>query len=223
MSILLPQCIPPEYQEKAEDIRAYLVQVRGGAPFLSGADGKLLVQWLDSEIPVAAILSAIDQVSIRRRARPVRSRMSLNVCKGTLKKLLKKSSKKSKIILQPTGLASLIPSIQQMDVPSLLQPAKSKLIQKIQLLSKEEITDHEKLADHAIQACLEFHHAAWNTSLEEHEKLQQDAEEELAALASLFSPIKWREAVEEVMRSKLRMRYPAISAQVIWNVLNQSP
>ena len=68
-SIFLPDCIPPKYQEKAEEVRAYLVQIRGGAPFLSGADGQVLIRWLDDEIPVPAILSAIDSVCERRRAK----------------------------------------------------------------------------------------------------------------------------------------------------------
>ena len=34
------------------------VMVRGGAPFLSPIDSKLLVEWLDASIPVDVILTA---------------------------------------------------------------------------------------------------------------------------------------------------------------------
>ena len=49
--------------DKAEEVRAYVVAVRGGAPFLSAADGRLLVQWLERGISVGRILAAIDEVA----------------------------------------------------------------------------------------------------------------------------------------------------------------
>ena len=54
--------IPEEHRQVAEQVAAYLVNVRGGAMFLSGADVRSLAQWLDEAIPVA-ILCAIDKVS----------------------------------------------------------------------------------------------------------------------------------------------------------------
>ena len=90
---MLPEWFPVSHQDSAEQVREYLVSVRGGAPFLSGADCQLLVTWLDEEIPVPAILCAIDRVSLRRRAKRVRTRLSLNACKGELQKLLSKPKK----------------------------------------------------------------------------------------------------------------------------------
>ena len=51
----------------AEEVRAYVVAARGGAPFLSAADGRLLVRWLESGISVARILAAVDEVAEKRR------------------------------------------------------------------------------------------------------------------------------------------------------------
>ena len=46
--------------DAAEEVRAWLVTARGGAPFLSGADGRLLVSWLEAGVSVADLLRAID-------------------------------------------------------------------------------------------------------------------------------------------------------------------
>ena len=40
-------------EANAEEVRAYLVAVRGGAPFLSAADGRLLIHWLEQGFSVA--------------------------------------------------------------------------------------------------------------------------------------------------------------------------
>ena len=73
-----------ELSARAEEVTAYLVTLRGGAPFLSGADGRLLVRWLDQGVPVPTILTALDQVAERRRKRRTRSRLSLNAAKGVV-------------------------------------------------------------------------------------------------------------------------------------------
>ena len=37
----------------------------------------------------------------------------------------------------------------------------------------------------------------------------------------LLSPLRWKDAVEEVARDRLRIQYPLLSAQMIWNAINQ--
>ena len=59
---------PQSLQNKAEEVRAYLVAIRGGAPFLSAADGRLLVRWLEQGISVARILAAVDETAEKRNA-----------------------------------------------------------------------------------------------------------------------------------------------------------
>ena len=61
----------------AEEVRAYVVATRGGAPFLSAADGRLLVGWLESGISVARILAAVDEVAEKRRKKPKRKKKSV--------------------------------------------------------------------------------------------------------------------------------------------------
>lgn len=63
--------------DAAEEVRAWLVTARGGAPFLSGSDGRLLVSWLESGVPVADLLRAIDETARHRRAKRARSPFTL--------------------------------------------------------------------------------------------------------------------------------------------------
>ena len=76
----------------AEEIRAYLVEARGGAPFLSAADAQLLLDWLDACVPVPLILASIDRVAARRRKKRVRSRLTLSACRGEVNKALKRQA-----------------------------------------------------------------------------------------------------------------------------------
>ena len=215
--------IPEHHQEKAEEIRAYLILVRGGAPFLSGADCPLLVKWLDEEISIAAITTAIDRVAARRRAKRVRSRMSLNVCKGELNKILGQKTKTPRALkpIKNIGLEGLSQSIRRLAVPQSLFPSKTKLVQTFVQLSQKDYTD-EALAEAAIQACRGFHEEAWRLCEDQHEALHQQSEEELSSLRNLLGEQHWREMVEEVMRDKLRSQFPLISAQSIWNAINLS-
>ncbi len=50
-------------EQDAEIVRAYLVELRGGAPFLSSRDGRLLLVWMDSDVPVALICQALEELS----------------------------------------------------------------------------------------------------------------------------------------------------------------
>ena len=220
MSEHLLQNIPPQHQEKAEQIRAYLVHVRGGAPFLSGADCRLLIAWLDAEISVLAITTSIDKVAEKRRAKRVRSRLTLNNCKGTLKKILSKKTSTPKSLQQVVhvGLEGLSQQILQLDMPKNIQSLQQQLAQSLSSLSKEDLCMHDQ-AEKGIDLCREFHEKVWEQSFDQHEDLHERAEQELESLRTLLGPQHWREMLEEVMRDKLRSQYPIISAQSIWNAV----
>lgn len=215
--------IPPQHQEKAEEIRAYLVHVRGGAPFLSGADCRLLTTWLDDNVSVLAITTAIDRVAEKRRAKRVRSRLSLNNCKGTLKRVLGKKTKPTKALkpIVHIGLHGLAQRIQELILSDHLTPYQNILVEKLTQLSQEDIPMQEK-ADKAIGFCRIFHEKVWENHVDHHEDLRTEAEKELESLRPLLGTQHWREMVEEVMRDKIRSKYPLISAQSIWNAINLS-
>ncbi|MAA79820.1 MAG: hypothetical protein CL916_11220 [Deltaproteobacteria bacterium] len=215
--------IPPQHQEKAEEIRAYLVHVRGGAPFLSGADCRLLTTWLDDDISILAITTAIDRVAEKRRAKRVRSRLSLNNCKGTLKKVLGKKTKPNKNLkpIVHIGLHGLAQRIQEIPLSEVLLSYQNTLVENLTKLSQENIPIQEK-AEKAIGLCRVFHEKVWESHIDQHEDLRVKAEKELESLRPLLGMQHWREMVEEVMRDKIRSQYPLISAQSIWNAINLS-
>ena len=73
----------------AEQVRAHLVQLRGGAPFLSPVDSQLLLEWLEAGVPVALILRSLEKAAAKRAARRTRAPLTLNGLRRTLKKEMK--------------------------------------------------------------------------------------------------------------------------------------
>ena len=61
--------------------------LRGGAPFLSPADGALLVRWLDDGVPVPTILAAVESAAEARRKRRSRRPLTLRHAKRHLEKV----------------------------------------------------------------------------------------------------------------------------------------
>lgn len=74
------QGVPDTHREAAEEIRAHLVCLRGGAPFLSPSDALQLVTWFDQGVTVGAILGALERAHAARRAR--RSRVPFGLAQA---------------------------------------------------------------------------------------------------------------------------------------------
>ncbi len=74
------------WRAEAEDVRAWLVELRGGGTFLSPRDGALLLGWLEDGIGVAAILRALEATVEKRRAKPSRVPLSLAACRPLLER-----------------------------------------------------------------------------------------------------------------------------------------
>ena len=227
--------IPPQHRTSAEQVSEYLINLRGGAPFLSGADVRLLVQWLDDEIPVAAILCAMDKVSLRRREKRVKTRMSLNVCKSTLNKIvfrkeavassLTELDEEKKEIFFP-GLLIWTSKIKA-SLPKLLtQYPKGNFAKEQQemCLALEELAhrnlERDETASKAISLISNFHEQSWREYGCHQMEFVLEAEEELDNLRHFLTGSRWNDAVEEVARDRLRMRFPLLSAQTIWDILN---
>ena len=232
--------IPSQHQENAERVRKYLVTVRGGAPFLSGADCRLLVQWLDDAVPIATILAVIDRVSDRRRVKRVRTRMSLTVCKGELKKLMHRATGSQGAMLRPTaetespasvaakrsqhrGIAHWISQLKSQPLSTFRYKEQQDFAQQLYALQQQhDVTEFDKLSNAVSALITNFHKNLWEATIDEHEQLSQQAELELASLKTLLPTFRWSEAVEEVMRESVRSRCPLINAQTMWNALNET-
>ena len=158
--------IPEEHRQAAEQVAAYLVNVRGGAMFLSGADVRLLAQWLDEAVPIPAILCAIDQVSEKRRANRVKTRLSLNRCKSTLEKLLYKNAPKEETTL--TQATSYGEAMKQWSLDirnewhedSVLVDAQRSFANRLDYAAKQS-WDREAMADNIITWINDFQDGAW--------------------------------------------------------------
>jgi len=234
---MYPPTLAPSTHELgplAEEVRAHLVEARGGAPFLSAADGQLLLDWLDSGVPVPLILAAIDRVVIRRRKKRVRSRLTLKACKGEVAKALKKQAARNTqgaLLAEascapvPDGAPShasalhgLIEELECVEVASEMRQAWRTLLSDLRELA-EEAPALEQATVRAIGAARDFQREAWSAMAAHHPSLRQAARVELAHLEGAVSERIFLELLEETARDQLRRRFPLVSADQLWDRL----
>lgn len=211
-----------ELAAQAEDVRAYLVNLRGGAPFLSGADSQLLTGWLSDGVPVAVILASIDRVALRRRKRRIRGRMSLHACRSEVRRMMGRGRRRpAPRRTAPGGLGRLSAQIAALTLAPALVPHRNALAAELSKLDKDGPVDLEQRARQAITASRRFHEAVWETLTEQRQALLADATAELTPLRGLLKGAAWDAAVEEVARDRVRARFPLVSAQIIWDRLQE--
>ena len=237
----LPENIPEHYQSTAESIREYLVSVRGGAPFLSSTDGQILVEWLDASISPAIICTVIDKVALRRRKKRVKSRLTLNVCRGELNKMFKTEQRKSQKstgstqrVDQDTAFEQLKSKILAESLPVSVHSLRTQLIASIYDVYQVHLSNNDNFdlqdrkrriedqLQRTIKLLSDIHQKIYQETIDEHEELYFQAELELTSLRSILPPMQWRDAVDEVIRDKLRQRYPSLRVGVVWDMINQS-
>ena len=209
---------PHTLQTKAEEVRAYLVAIRGGAPFLSSADGRLLVRWLEQGISVARILAAVDETAEKRRKKRTRSRLSLTACRRSIEKktkILQTKAPSAKTSSENIQMLKYAEELNTMSVPDNLLRAQATLVRQIQNLDGTQ--DPEEAASEAVSACRYFHEAAWLACSDEHAALREEALVELAALKNILNPDALAAAVDEVAHDIVRRRTPLVSAKVVWD------
>lgn len=231
MSDSLPS-VDPIMAEAAEEVRAFLVSIRGGAPFLSGADGRVLVEWLSEGVPVAAILTAIEAAAARRARRHARTRLSLSSCRGELKRRIAQRSAPVLPAARSEGeprawpaLGALAAEIAASLVDGGLEPARDRLVLSLSRLASGRSVDGELLegsgeelvARQAIAACRVFQDAAWHAAAPRRAALLAESEAELSSLRGVISEEAFAAAVEELSRDRLRAATPLVSAVVVWD------
>ena len=187
-------------QAAAEQVRAHLVMVRGGAPFLSPIDSRLLVEWLDASVPVDVILTAIEVVAARRTKNRIRSPLSLNSVKSVVRKGVKKPPK-------PAQSAALSRLIARLGASK--EDAFGPVLDALSGLDGNGVAGFELLQE-VLQIARAFHERVWEES--DQEALKALAEEELTGLKEMLSAERYKSAVEEVARDNLRKRYKLLSA-----------
>ncbi len=207
-------------EANAEEVRAYLVAVRGGAPFLSAADGRLLIQWLEQGFSVARILAGVDETAEKRRKKMTRGRLTLSACRRNIE------GRKQQIQPAKTPLAdnsqsrcidfsAFLIALGSMEIPTRLKAAHDQLMKTIEEMNGT--MNPERAATDAVSACRAFHEAAWLDAQQEHTALREQALSELSALQNVLSPNALEAAIDEVAHDIVRRRYPLVSAREVWD------
>jgi hypothetical protein len=210
---MAPIPVPEHLRESARAVVEHLSALRGGGLFLSGVDGVLLVDWLDSGVPPALIVVALEKSAERRRKRRVKSRLSLRSCKGEVKRLLRE--RPASASAAPVAGPAPTPAVLDGDLAQLEAQANAAL---------EALPggDPATVSELAMAVVRRFHEQAWLAAEAEHPALKARAVDELADLRDAMDPVHWDEAVEEAARDILRQRYPRLSAVAVWDRLHRS-
>ncbi|MCB9743598.1 MAG: hypothetical protein H6740_13440 [Alphaproteobacteria bacterium] len=192
--------------ESAEAVRAHLVVLRGGAPFLSPFDAQLLLEWLRDGVSVPIILRALEQAAERRRAKRSRAPLSLKHARGGVKTEM--ARKLPTIRLSDTRLQPIIEGLR-----ASADPEERAAAEALAALEGEG----EVLLEQALGVSRRFFERAWDAA--DQEALLARAESELGDLAELMSGAQLRHAREEVARDLLRQQHPLLSAARLWDTV----
>lgn len=207
----------------ADEVSAYLVMVRGGAPFLSGQDSRLLMQWIDQDIPVASILACIDTVASRRRASRPRTRLTLSACKGEVKKLLRRPMAPTSTVtaVAPKAVSSgwdaLLATVTRMDAPAdALNTLRASLV-----AHQQRGLEGRAAASASLASIRDFVEDCWQNA--DQQAILDKALGELAHIAPHVRPRQLQELQEEVARDMVRRAWPDLSAQNVVATFGVSP
>lgn len=198
----------------AEEVRAWFVLARGGAPFLSATDGHTLIAWLEAGIPVSMVMLAIEQVARRRAERKTRTPFHLDSCAATLKKLSRnlenKPSSRGRTKLQ--SVPAPLPNDAPLAEVLLVKQTREQLAALPADLPDEQ----------ARKACVivrAFQEELWELLRPDHARLLGQAAEELEDLREILGPAGMARACEERAREMVKRRYPEFTATRIWEDL----
>ncbi len=192
--------VPPEHLRAAEEIRAHLVAVRGGAPFLSSADARLLVQWLDEGVSVAGVLQAIERAADARRKRRSRLPLTLTRAKAHLGKAPLLAHEPANTTSNSHPFAGVGARLTARGEASLAE----------RLVAIVAIDPEERLRQ-ALALVRPFLHARWDAL----PKAERDARVRSACdeLATLDLAEDEREVLaEEIVRDEIRGEWPMLDA-----------
>ncbi len=186
----------PRHQELAEAVRAYLVGLRGGAPFLSSADARLLKRWLDQDLPLWLILEGLDKAAAKRRERRLRTPLSLQHAKAFVKV-------ESDLVPRVSGLSSLI-----RDLSTHADPQVREL--------STELADAPS-CEAAVARITQWHESRWEQA--DRALWLEKAADELEDLKELVSEERFKSLCAETARDLMRQQVPALCASRVWDTV----
>lgn len=207
---------PKSHQIAAEEVRAHLVSMRGGAPFLSPSDAYILESWLTEGISIPSILYAIERAALARRTR--RSRVPLTL--GQVKRHLKKSLVETEEISGSEGysdpahpLAKLALKLQDDAKNTAHADALNALAQAILAL---EIAHPEEMYRRASTLFRKFLEETWDRLPEaDRESEREHARRELGGISDQVDESVFATLIEEVTRDRLRRQFPLLCCSAL--------
>jgi len=212
--------VPEAYQQAAEEVRAHLVALRGGAPFLSPDDARLLVDWLDQGIAVSLILRALERAAEARRKQ--RSRIPLSLRHA--KRHLGKATRTRLTALDPNALGEghpLTPLVDALRASSRGDARSEAVLTLADGLHALPAGDAETLLRGALGEVRRFFTHAWET-LDEAERARRlaDAREAFEDVEGIDEATLLA-AIEEHARDGLRRDYPLLTAATLWDLVHR--
>lgn len=211
--------VPEAYKRAAEEVRAHLVALRGGAPFLSPDDARQLVMWLDQGLDVPTILVALERAYTSRRER--RSRIPL-----TLRHAKRHLGKPTKGVLEPMAPDEapddhpLRPLVDAVRDHADGDPRGDELHDLAVHLERLPPGDDERLLRGALGAMREFFHGAWDALDDDERRLRlAEARDEFGDVDGV-DEATLAAAVEEHARDALRRDYPLLTAATLWDLVH---
>ncbi|MBN1335669.1 MAG: hypothetical protein JXB39_06885 [Deltaproteobacteria bacterium] len=199
--------LPPGLRQAADRVVEHLCVLRGGGPFLSSVDARLLVGWLNEGVGPGLICTALERVAERRRRRRVKAPLALRSCRSEVTRLR-------------AGVSD--PRVPPAVREGASLPVKGDLadLARATLEALDRLSGgREARAEAAIDLVRRFHAAAWDAASSEHGALRATAAAELATFRQDMDPVEWEASVEEVARDLLRQRFPLLSASAVWDRL----
>ncbi|MEQ1569082.1 MAG: hypothetical protein ABMA64_25825 [Myxococcota bacterium] len=216
-----PAEIPEAWRDAAEEIRAHLCALRGGAPFLSPADALQVFGWLEAGVPVPRVLLALERAAAARRVS--RSRIPLSVVSA--KRHLGRPSAGAfhRDTLPRGGEPPLAPVVRALElVPPSGYDEGHRAGVATALLGVTE--PGEVGLRTAIAAVRTFFEGLWaDAPPAVRAGWTAEAEAELGDLLALVDDGTRAALVEETARDRVRARYPTLTAATLAALLEPSP
>ncbi|MCB9677365.1 MAG: hypothetical protein H6737_19820 [Alphaproteobacteria bacterium] len=183
-------------------MRAHLVHLRGGAPFLSPADALCLVGMLDAGVSVPLILAALDRCVASRMKNRARRPLTLTAAK----RHLGKPPLVDPGFARDPGEAPLEPV--RAALSGVGDPEATALAAALEGLASDE---PDALVTEAVALCRTHHERRW-TALPDDERERRIAAAivELGDIANVVDSDTLRQLAEEVARDAFRSAWPRL-------------
>jgi len=207
------------WRAAAEEVRAHLVALRGGAPFLSPSDAWQLVQWLENGVSVGDVLLALERAAEARRRQRGRTPLTLGAAKRHLGKPAYPRATAWRAAPEPTvaGEPPLAPIARALRG----QEADGSGAAEDLATALERIEERDAEAERqAIAAIRTFVETRW-LSLGEprRDALRSRAREDLGDLLALVDEPTGLALVEETARDLFRQSYPWLTVASVRSFL----